>query len=169
MVRLRYLAAVFLFATFTAQSQSLKRYYVSNLQAKGVLYFILPQNIFKSADTDFTYDITYMSKADSVTFNFTVFAKDFFQVQQLQLQTNTSKVQVPVQKLYVEAKKAGWTARYSTKISYADMQDFFKNKNTPQVVLQQNGSSKTLSCKAKQWKKTSTINNKIVQVINYNS
>ena len=167
--KLRYLTAVLLFLSFGSKSQNIDKHFVSNLQQKGVLYFILPQHGFASVQSLLTYDITYLCKTDSATLNFSVKGHQLLLVEGIELKCATKSTLVPVKKLFIESKKKDWVERYSARIAYADLQLFFDAETLPTFVLQNKSDSVSFACKEKQWKKICAINKKIFQVINYNS
>lgn len=167
--KLRYLAAVLLFVVLNSNAQNINKYFVSNLQPKGVLYFILPQQVFESKEKYCTYDITFLTKSDSVTFNFSIVGDKLELVQALTMSNSSTTISVQAKRLFVESTKKGWVARYSVGIAYADLQKIFNSDSAPSFILQNNNESYALGCKEKRWKKTMEINKKIFQVINYNT
>ena len=167
--KLRYLAAVLLFISAGSKSQNIDKHFVSNLQEKGVLYFIMPQKGFETDKVTLTYDITYLCKNDSATLNFSVIGNKLLLVQAIELRYNNKCAIVPTKKLFIESHKKDWVARYSATIAYRDLQQFFDAGSTPTLSLQNQGGTALFICKEKQWKKISAINKKIFEVINYNT
>lgn len=167
--KLRYLAAVLLFISLGSKSQNIDKHFVSNLQAKGVLYFILPQKGFEATTSKLSYDITYLCKTDSAILNFSVKGTQLLLVEGIELKCATKSTVVPVRKLYIESKKKDWVERYSANVAYADLQQFFNAESRAVLIVQNEKTSVAFVCKERQWKKICAINKKIFQVINYNA
>jgi len=55
---------------YIVSAQDLSKYYTSIIQNNYVLYYIVPQKGFYDDKNIFIYDITYLSKSDSIILNF---------------------------------------------------------------------------------------------------
>lgn len=162
---------VALLACSSLNAQKLSKYYTSKVQEKGELYFLFPHYGFcnRAADSELEYDLTYLTSQDSVTLNFSYIDEHRRSLKSMTFVYAGKKLSNKVHRIFVDSKKKKWHYRYSTRFSYADLDQLFSQKNIPSIIL---GDSKSgdikLQIKKGKWEKQALIAAKIFELINYN-
>jgi hypothetical protein len=159
-----------LFLTSIINGQHISRYYTSSLQEKGTLYFIFPQSGFSNDKIkgEFIYDITCLTKNDTATLNFSYFEKSNRDIDSIAFVGIYKKYSGSVKKIFIETKKQKWHYRYTSKILFADLYDFFNQSDKPKIILYTQQGVVELTIKARIWKKRSSVTGKILTLIKYN-
>ncbi|HLU51121.1 MAG TPA: hypothetical protein VKZ42_03085 [Flavobacteriaceae bacterium] len=150
--------------------QNISKYYTSSLQEKGTLYFILPQMGFENSNNKnkLIYDITYRTKNDTVTLNFSYFDKLDITLDSIALVNVNQELSSSLEKLYIETKKSKWHYRYSSQFLFADINTFFNQPGPPKIILYNRQGTVELNIKTKTWKKQSSLIKKILALIKFN-
>jgi hypothetical protein len=153
-----------------SQAQNISKYYRSNLQEKGTLYYVLPMEGFINYqdNTKFIYDITCLNSVDSVTFNFSYFDSSLLKLDSLELTGSHFKTVVYLEKIFVDATKKQWHHRYTSRISLNDIKTFFKDNDLPIIWLQSKNKRVQLNIDNKKWIKQANIILKIIDLIQFN-
>lgn len=155
---------------YIVSAQDLSKYYTSIMQNDYVLYYIAPQKGFYNDKNIFTYDITYLSKSDSITLNFSFFNKYLLILDSISLCINDECVTSKLQKIFIEQNKNKWQCRYSSKFSFNFIYSFFtENNNKPKIILHSSSAPILLNINKNKWKKLSNLNNKIFSVMKANN
>lgn len=167
------LISMFCLSTGNAVSQNISKYYTSYQQETGSLYFIYPQEGFKSVESgnNFAYDITYLSAQDSLTFNFTYLDSRLFQPNSISIgEASSFLLTSPVSKIYVETSKSKWAYRYSCKFLFSDFNALLTSSmESPDLkIYTLNNETIVLRMKKSEWKKKSEILKRIFEVIRLN-
>jgi len=154
----------------SVQAQNVSKYYTSLLQEENTLYFILPQDGFhnKERNSQFEYDITYSTKMDSVTLNFSYYDKEEADFDGIELKFQDKRVSNSLDRIFVEAEKKQWHYRYTTRLSLKDIEHFFATAKSPQIILNKANKTIELFVKPKKWEKQRLIINKILKLIRLN-
>ena len=160
----------FLLLTSKINGQNISKYYTSSLQEKGTLYFILPQSGFENnrIKSKLIYDITYLTKNDTVTLNFSYFDKLDRTLDSVVFVNVNQRFSGRVKKLFIETKKSKWHYRYSSKILFNDINIFFTQPDNPKIILYTQQGTVELNIKTKTWRKQSSVTKKILTLIKYN-
>jgi len=154
-------------------AQKLHHHYSFYPQEVGNVYFIHPQKGFASNETgakkDLTYDITYLSKADSATYTFTYFAKDVLSIDSIRLTDDSGNVIYTAAAVmyYVQPKKSYWQHRASVMIPYELLPKIYRN-DTPYTLQLIGGRTLRYTMKPKTWKKQSYMVSRILEIVKYN-
>jgi len=155
---------------YIASAQDLSKYYTSIIQNNYVLYYIAPQKGFYHDKNIFIYDITYLSKSDSITLNFSFFNKNLLILDSISLCINDECVTSKLQKIFIEHNKNKWQYRYSSKFSFNFIYSFFtENNNKPKIILHSGSAPILLNINKNKWEKLSNLNNKIFSMIKANN
>lgn len=142
----------------------------SIIQDKHVLYYIVPQKGFYNDKNIFTYDLTYLSKSNSITLNFSFLNKNLLILDSISLCINDECVSSKLQKIFIEHNKNKWQCRYSSKFSFNFIYSFFtENNNNPKIILHSNSAPILLNINKNKWEKLSKLNNKIFSIMKANN
>jgi len=159
-----------LLLTCTINGQNISKYYTSSLQENGTLYFIIPQSGFNNNKINgkLTYDITYLTTNDTATLNFSYFDMANRDIDSVVFIGVNKKCSSSVKKIFIETKKQKWHYRYSSKILFTDLINFFNQSDNPKIILYTKQGAVELNIKARTWKKQSSVTTKILTLIKYN-
>lgn len=149
-------------------AQKLSRYYVSFKTTNGTLYFIRPQNMYRSATGHFSYDITASSQSDSLTLNFSYYDPAILEPDSLILGLGSKKCGSPLSKLFVESGRKNWHYRMSARFSMKDTEAFFAQSDPPSIQISCKEKSLSMSAKTSKWKKYAPLNMRIFHLIRLN-
>lgn len=111
--------------------------------------------------------MTYVSKADSVTVNFTIDIKNPLNVLQVELQTDKQKTTNGTPKLlYRDVLKSSYEARVSVVIPYKEIETLFQSE-TPLsfLITLSNGSVGKATYSKSKWKKENRNISRLFQSI----
>ncbi len=163
------LLSLLLLTTIT-NGQNIAKHYVSSLQEGGTLYFIMPEGEFsnKKNKGKFIYDITYLTKNDTAKLNFSYFEKSNRNIDSIVLVYGNKQYSSSAKKIFIEPKNQKWHYRYSTEILFTELYTFFSQYECPQILLYTQQGVIELTIKSYQWRKQSSIINKILTMIKYN-
>ena len=142
----RLIAPIYLILTLSVSGQNISNKYSSSYQNNGMLYFIFPQNGFNNnkLGSKLDYDITYLTTND------------------------VNNITSRVKKIYIETKKQKWHYRYSTQISFIDLNKFFTPTDNAKIILYTKEENITLSIKPSNWNKLASLTKKILTLISSN-
>jgi hypothetical protein len=154
----------------TSYAQKISRYYVSSIQSNGTIYFVVPQKGFKNNDMNcnLVYDLTYLSSGDTVLFNFSYFDKSQRQIDSISFCFDNSKCTSKTGKIFVETKGNMWHYRYTSKISFKDLNTFYNQQSQPKLLLYTQQGEIKLNMTKSRWKTQATRIQKILTLIAYN-
>lgn len=152
------------------KSQNISKHYKSSVEPKGVLYFILPQKGFENnkLNSEFTYDITYLTTNNVATLNFSYYDKAERIIDSVKFISGSQKFSANTRKIFVDTKKSKWHYRYSAECLYSDLCSFFNPENQAKIILYTGQGAVELSIKQKTWKKQSSTTAKILSLIKQN-
>ena len=158
--------SLFLLVSKIGYSQKIGKYYVASTQKDGILYFIEPQEKFKNdKKEELFYDITYHTKSDSITLNFTYVADQIRDIDHLTFAQSEDIFRHPATRIFIDDDKNKWKHRYSTRISYEDFKKIIENKRSPVFTVFGEDTSQKLFIQEKKWQKESAILYKIFDLI----
>lgn len=151
------------------QAQKISNYYTSYHQEEGILYYIYENKDFRNHDkSPLAYDLTYHSAKDSITFNFTFLTDQPQEINGIKLfQENNAQI-FPVKRIFVEKDKKQWKQRYSAKMAFNDLKDFFQASSVSIQLMTLQNTELSYESKSKRWKKQSAIVADILQIIELN-
>lgn len=157
-------------APFGAGAQKISKYWVSTKQDNGTLYYILPQEGFKSKEhrSELVYDITVMSSRDTSSVNFSYFDEKELAIDSLVFIMDDSIFPVRTEKIFVETEKKSWHYRYSADVPFNLLRGLFNRSHPPEIMLVAQPVDLTLRMKPGKWKKLSAVNQRIFTLINQN-
>lgn len=114
-----------------ASSQAIDNRYISHLSNEGITYFFCPKHLRHTQNIeDFTFDMTYHTRSDSVTLNFSFVAKEPVSVKSFFLQSGpTERYEGKcVATLFRDVKKKKYEIRTTSKFSLEDIQYVYSKK-----------------------------------------
>ncbi|MEG1544754.1 MAG: hypothetical protein RR382_09565 [Tannerellaceae bacterium] len=153
------LIILFCFVSFSVFGQNVSKYYVANHQSDGILYFIYPLSLFEErGNGDLTIDITYKTKSDSATVNFTYCQKGMTVADSVSFNGTSGLVISGIpQNLYLEAKKLpNWEHRYSLTVPFKQLSSLFASKSSFNICIYSQGKQLIYSPK-RGWEKHANI------------
>jgi len=164
---------VFLVISNCLFSQRINKYFVSNVQDNGILYFIEPEHKWKSTeDNTFEFDITYLSSTDSISLNFSFLSKELEEINNLlfNIEGAEKPISVLCDKIYIDYNKRIWVHRYTSKISHNEFLQLYANNQgpAPKVVVKFKNDECVLFTNERKWRKKSKIINRIFQLTEAN-
>lgn len=164
-------ALIFLMCSQSVKAQKLKKYYTSSIESKGAIYYIFPLKGFKNtaSNSSFVYDITYLTGHDSATVNFSYFDKNALVLDSICF-TNDVKacVMQSVKKIFIESKKSKLHYRFTTKMAFADLKNFYLADHAAKISLHSNKGQIDLREKNRTWKKQAGAIRRILELISLN-
>ena len=164
-------ALIFLVCSQSAEAQKLKKYYTSSIESKGAIYYIFPLKGFKNPSSGgyFVYDITYLTGHDSATVNFSYFDKNALVLDGICFTNNDRACTLqPLKKIFIESKKSKWHYRFTTKMAFADLKNFYVANHTAKISLHSNKGQLDLKEKKRTWKKQAGAITRILELISLN-
>ena len=163
------LTFLFCVVSLGGSAQNLKKYYTSNIQDDGVLYFVHPDSKFanKKLNSEFKYDITYNTGGDTATFNFSYIDKNQYHLDSIAFFIEDSKYCFGIKKIFIEMRKSKWYYRYSVNIPFEQLKLFYPQDDPKIDIYRKSGSAIELRPR-NSWKKNSDIVKKIFAIISYN-
>lgn len=140
---------------FAASGQNIRDYYVTNVQSDGTLYFIFPMALFEQpGNGELIMDITYKTKMDSATVNFTYNQKMVAEADSVSFNGPVERFCGVPQKLYIEAKKLPhWEHRYSLKLPFGQLSALFAAEAPFRIQIYSKGKILTYNPKRVGWTK----------------
>ncbi|MEG0795307.1 MAG: hypothetical protein RR397_02180 [Odoribacter sp.] len=152
--------------TFSASGQNIRDYYVTNNQLDGTLFFIFPLSLFEErGNGDLTIDITYKTKRDSATVNFTYYQTSMTVADSVSFDGNTERLSGIPQKLYIEAQKLPhWEHRYSLKVPFKQLSAIFAKETPFRIHIYSQGKLLTYNPKRTGWSKHIKIIHTILEM-----
>ncbi len=158
-----------LLMSLNINAQKLSKYYTSLAQEDGTLYFIHPPQKFGSKHNTLSYDLTYKTNSDTITFNFTFIDDKLNKLDSLILCENNIKYSSCLTKIFVQYKKTTKCLhRYSAKFTFSDLQKIYNSSLPPLVNVVFGNESVQLSMKSKKWYKDADVVSKIFKMIEVN-
>lgn len=147
------------FSFFSVSAQNIRDHYVTNVQSDGTLYFIFPMALFEQAGNgELIMDITYKTKKDSATVNFTYRQKALVEADSVSFNGPAGSLNGVPLKLYVEATKIPeWEHRYSLKLPFARLSALFTAEAPFRVQIYSKGKVLTYNPKRAGWTKQAKI------------
>jgi hypothetical protein len=166
----RLIAPIYLILTISVSGQNISNKYSSSYQNNGMLYFIFPQNGFNNnkLGSKLDYDITYLTTKDTATLNFSYFEESNRKIDSFGFFNDVNNITSRVKKIYIETKKQKWHYRYSTQISFIDLNKFFTPTDNAKIILYTKEENITLSIKPSNWNKLASLTKKILTLISSN-
>jgi|SRR5690625_988806 len=166
--KLRFYLLLSFFISFSfLQAQNINKHFISAQQEEGNLYFVFAQKGFKKKKLNLTYDLTYLSSKDSITFNFSVKHHSVLKIDSIGLENEDLLLKEASKKLFIETKRRNWQHRYTSAFSFSDLEKFYEG-SFPQMILYTSGEEIKLDISKSKWKKQSSIIRKILQLIELN-
>lgn len=163
----RVLALLLVLFSFSGYSQKISKHYSSAHQQNGTLYFIFEQNDFRNSNSDFKYDLTYLSTADSATLNFSIIDKANVEIDSISLVKDSFHISNKSERIFIEPKKSKWHGRFTTKFLFSDLEKFYGD-DLPRIILYSKKGEMEFTISKGAWKNQSELVNKIFMVIKYN-
>jgi len=120
------ISSIFFPNIYSTYSNKFIKILYSIIQDKHVLYYIVPQKGFYNDKNIFTYDLTYLSKSNSITLNFSFLNKNLLILDSISLCINDECVSSKLQKIFIEHNKNKWQCRYSSKFSFNFIYSFLQ-------------------------------------------
>ena len=167
---MRYFTLLLFFFLFVVSStaQSIDKRYRSTITQTGTLHFFRPMKLTRIENMkSFVYDMTYLSKTDSVTLNFTLEIINSQNVEKVVLQTDgVIAIENAPKMLYRDVLKSSYKVRISVGVPYKDIERIFKSE-TPLsffITLSDGTVCKATYSKSK-WRKEHVNITRILQSI----
>jgi len=166
----RLIAPIYFILTLNVSGQNISNKYSSSYQNNGMLYFIFPQNGFKNnkLGSKLNYDITYLTTKDTATLNFSYYEKSNRKIDSIGFFNERTKINSRIKKIYIETKKQKWHYRYSTQISFIDLNKFFTTTDNAKIIVYTKQENIILSIKSSSWNKQASTIKKILTLISSN-
>ncbi len=156
---------VSLFPSMSATS--LEDHYIMKIMDDGQLYFITPFDIpaqmpkMKAASAD----ITYLTNADSVTMNISVWAKQELLVDSIVIAANGKIVRCEFQVFFIEMERKLWIHRYSLHYPLNDLVAIYKSPVPYTLHIYAKEQDVQYAYSSKLWVKESVWMNRILHII----
>jgi hypothetical protein len=166
----RLIVPIYLTFTLNVNGQNISKNYSSSIQNNGMLYFVFPQKGFENNKYrgKLTYDITYLTSKDTATLNFSYFEKSKRDIDSISFSNEAIKFSGSVKKIFIETNKLNWHYRYSTKVSFTDLNSFFIPNSNPKITIYSKQGDILLSTKQSDWIKKASKTKKILTLISLN-
>jgi hypothetical protein len=153
-----------------ASDKNLKKHYTSRTQADGVLYHIFSPSkyIDKAANGDFEFDITHFSASDSITLNFSWYAKQPTAFKYIEWTTQSHSIKTTCNRLFVDKVKKEWNSRYSSKIHFDEFSRLLNSTDGVEISFGESDSIQKIQLKGKTWENHKKIIADIFHLIQLN-
>lgn len=160
---------IFLIFSLDSTGQKISKYYTTNSQSNGTLYFIEPDHEFEndSFDASLTWDLTHLSTTDSVRMNFSFRGEEIMELDCMILVPSETIVCPDMEKLFVEDEKRKWVHRYSAVFSLEELKEFYQLQE-PNLMLYAGNLEIPFTIKERKWDKATDIMNRIFAMIDAN-
>lgn len=168
---MRLVSSIFLIAVaFNVNAQNISKHYTASLQNNGTLYFIYAQNGFEHQQikSRLSYDITYLTTNDTAVLTYSYFDKSTLDIDSISFTGGGEVYTSSAKKIFIETKKEKWHYRYSSRLLFTDLNNFFDQAKNPKIILYTKQGLIELTIKTKAWKKQSYVTKKILTLIKYN-
>lgn len=169
MARIVFILLIF-FISIICNAQSIEKRYSSHLSNAGVINFFHPKKLKKNTNVDmFVFDMTYISHNDSVTLNCSFRIRNKYNIKLLNLKSGNNKIHSnDLFILYREVKKHGYEIRVTSRFSFNEIKNVFKEHIPPvfEIILN-DGSYCMASYRKSAWEKESFNVTKILESINF--
>ena len=143
----RVLALLLVLFSFSGYSQKISKHYSSAHQQNGTLYFIFEQNDFRNSNSDFKYDLTYLSTGDSAFLNYSIIDKANVEIDSISLVKDSFHISNKSERIFIEK---------------------FYGEGLPKIILYSKKGEMVFTINKGAWKNQSELVNKIFMVIKYN-
>ena len=164
------LTLLFLTIALTCSAQSIEKRYRSYLSERGTINFFRPKKLDVKANVDkFIFDMTYVSRQDSIIINSSLSIKDEGVLSQFKLKSGEKEIPgEAVTMLYRDVTKQGYTIRISSRFLIKDIEECFSS-NSPLIftIVLTDGTVCTATYKPSQWKQERLQVTRILQSINF--
>ncbi len=153
-----------------SNAQPIEKRYSSYLSEQGTINFLRPKKLDNTANVDkFVFDMTYISRKDSVTINCSLTIKSGGIAKELSI--NSGDKIIPgnaIHTLFRDVVKRGYTIRVTSRFSKKEIEECFKN-SAPMVfnVTLTDGVICKATYKPSQWKKESLQVTRILETTTY--
>ena len=164
---------ILLFASQAAFGQKLSKHYVSYPKDSTILYFVYKFGDWKNkaSHATLTYDLTYETSNDSLTFNFTYADKNSIETDSLVIRSNDHMIAAKTGRLFVDIKKNKFQYRYTTRFPFREFEAFFIDHPYPveMVLVTHSRQPVIMTIARNKWDKQRDIIHKILTLIEMNS
>lgn len=154
--------------SFTCEAKSVNERYSSFLTQNGIIHFFRPTKLDRFNGIDnFNYDMTYLSKKDSITINCSIDLKDNHLVHLFKIQNGIQEITGDdTYMMFRDVTKKGYRIRLSSRFPIREIVELFVS-NQPLTFCIETTQNITLSATytPSHWKKENKIMTRILQSI----
>lgn len=149
--------------------QKVTKFYTSAKQDSGTLYFINTREEVKNkkANSRFSYQISYITSADSVVVNFSVTDDDALQIDSLRFRSS-SAISAAAEKLFIDPAKKLWHNRYTARFSFEEFKSLLEGAAPLSYAVHAKSGTIAFVPPAKKGRKTAAILKRIFAIIDLN-
>ena len=151
-------------------AQRIEKRYSSYLSEKGTINFFRPKKLDKKVNADkFIFDMTYISKHDSITINCLVATNSGGVAKEFNLKSGERNISgEAVSTLFRDVVKNGFAIRITSRFLIKDIKESFYNQK-PLIfnITLTDGTTCMATYKPSKWKKESLQITRILESINY--
>ena len=164
---------IVIFPYFAINAQKTEKSYIMSFYKDGLLFFILPQPIFKTsnniAQKDFIFDITYLTKNDSSSFTATYTTKINFPADSIHIQdSDGSVISTPLKMIFIDKKSSQWIYRVRFMVSFELLRRLYISEYPYRVYIVSNKNRIEYQYSTNEWKKKRKKMNEILDIIKIN-
>lgn len=171
-IKLLYLLLL-LFSSNDISAQNISKKYVMKATEHGTLFFVLPSQIplneSNNCSKDLTFDLTYLTKKDSITINSTFITQTQERIDSIRLHYDQGKqYHASFTIFYVQQKSNKWHYRINMPIPYSILRQAYISEMPFTIEIISKKYISTFSYKKKEWDKARNTMNQIFTVIEAN-
>jgi hypothetical protein len=164
---------ILLFLSQAGYGQKLSKHYVSYPKDSTILYFIYGFGDWKNkaSHATLTYDLTYETSGDSLTFNFTYADRNSIEIDSLAIRSGDHMISAKTGRLFVDIKKNKFQYRYTTRFPFKEFKTVFIDHPSPveMVLTTHRQQPVIMTIDNSQWEKQRDIIRKVLTLIEMNS
>jgi hypothetical protein len=150
--------------------QSIEKRYTSHLTEKGTIHFFRPKQLDRTINMDdFSFDMSYLSKSDTVIVNCSLTLPSETLVKGMSLKNGNHEVACYDQRmLYRDVTKKGYILRVTSKFPYSSVKSFFSSASPLMFCFTLADDSRCYATyKESKWKKEQYQVTKIINSIDF--
>lgn len=156
----------FMMFCLSAYGQSIKKHYVSKIEAEGVIYHLLPVSLFDDEmGEDFSYELTYTSWNDTIAMTFTYILPEPSLIDSIRYISGKNEISGKTEQIYVEPTVKKWAHRYRMADKAEKFFQLYTPSSTAEIKIYSKGQEHTYRAKKRSWRKYAPIGQKIFEMI----
>ncbi len=152
-------------------AQRIDGYYVSRTESDGLIFFLLPQELFESSKSNrLQYDLTIKRSpsSDSVRMNFTYRMAEATPIDSIDIYSSSTKLRKAVERIYIEPDSKEWVHRYGAQFHMQELANFYLAEAHPTITLYSGDKRIIYNCRVNDWQRYAPIGHRIFAMIRIN-